>query len=176
MDTLFSGIEITLQEVLKNKEARAALQRELLAQYKAPIISFTINMPGQVKLSPASRFLHKTGLERLKKSLEAAGLSIHAIQTVENNTGLEAFFSVAAEPRLLKKIACQIEDEDEVGRLFDMDVLALDGVPISRTILKLPQRKCFICEQVAVFCARSRRHTSAELLAKIKQIIMAVQG
>ena len=174
MDTLFSGLEITLQEVLKNKEARAALQRELLAQYKAPIISFTINMPGKVKLSPASRFLHKTGLERLKKALEAAGFSIHAIRTVENNTGLEAFFSVAAEAWLLKKIACQIEDE--VGRLFDMDVLAMDGVPISRTTLKLPQRKCFICEQVAVFCARSRRHTSEELLAKIKQVIMAVQG
>jgi holo-ACP synthase CitX len=172
---LFEGISITLEEVLTNKEARAALQRELLAQYKSPIISFTINMPGSVKLNNASRLLYKLGVERLNKALESADISVHDIRHVESFTGLEAFFSATTDARTLKKIACTIEDQDAVGRLFDMDVLDVDGVPISRSALDLPKRKCLICEQDAVICARSRQHSPAELLKQIEKVVVEAQ-
>lgn len=172
---LFEGISITLEEVLTNREARAALQRELLAQYKSPIISFTINMPGSVKLNNASRLLYKLGIERLKNALESADIVVHEIRHAERFTGLEAFFSAAADARMLKKIACTIEDQDAVGRLFDMDVLDVDGVPISRSELKLPKRKCLLCEQDAVICARSRQHAPAELLKKIEEVVLEIK-
>lgn len=172
---LFEGISITLEEVLTNREARAALQRELLAQYKSPIISFTINMPGSVKLNNASRLLYKLGIERLKNTLESAHIVVHDIRHVERFTGLEAFFSAATDARTLKKIACRIEDQDAVGRLLDMDVLDVDGVPISRSELKLPKRKCLLCERDAVICARSRQHAPAELLNKIEEVVIEAQ-
>lgn len=172
---LFEGISITLEEVLTNREARAALQRELLAQYKSPIISFTINMPGSVKLNNASRLLYKLGIERLNDALEGADIVVHDICHVESFTGLEAFFSVHTDARTLKKIACTIEDQDAVGRLFDMDVLDIDGVPISRSALNLPKRKCLICQQDAVICARSRQHSPEELLNKIEQVVVEIQ-
>ncbi|MBP2632655.1 MAG: holo-ACP synthase CitX [Firmicutes bacterium] len=172
---LFEGISITLEEVLTNKEARAALQRELLAQYKSPIISFTINMPGSVKLNNASRLLYKNGIERLKDALERAYILVNDIRYVENFTGLEALFSVRTDAQTLKKIACTIEDQDAVGRLFDMDVLDVDGVPISRSALDLPKRKCLICQQDAVICARSRQHAPAELLHEIEKVVVEAQ-
>jgi holo-ACP synthase CitX len=172
---LFEGISITLEEVLTNKEARAALQRELLAQYKSPILSFTINMPGSVKLNNASRLLYKEGIDRLKGALERAYILVNDIQYVESFTGLEAFFSVRTEAKTLKKIACSIEDQDAVGRLFDMDVLDVDGVPISRSVLDLPKRKCLICQQDAVICARSRQHSPEELLKQIEKAVVEIQ-
>ena len=44
--------EVTLPEMLDVRERRAARQRELLGQYHAPLISFTMNIPGPVKDSP----------------------------------------------------------------------------------------------------------------------------
>ena len=41
---------VTLQEILDAREKRAQRQKELLAEYNKPIVSFTMNIPGPVKL------------------------------------------------------------------------------------------------------------------------------
>ncbi|WP_110955162.1 citrate lyase holo-[acyl-carrier protein] synthase [Anaerosinus massiliensis] len=171
----FEGITVTLEEVLKNKEARADLQRELLVQYRNPIISFTINMPGEVKLNNAARLLYKAGLTRIESACMQAGAAICTIRRAERFTGLEAFFSVSCDAALLKKLACKIEDQDQVGRLLDIDVLDVDGIPISRSALGLPKRKCLLCEQDAVICTRMRQHTVEQLLQQIEKVVSKMQ-
>ena len=42
--------EVSLQEMLAARERRSALQTRLLQQYKKSLISFTLNIPGPVKV------------------------------------------------------------------------------------------------------------------------------
>ena len=42
--------EVSLQEMLAAREHRSALQTRLLQQYKKSLISFTLNIPGPVKV------------------------------------------------------------------------------------------------------------------------------
>ena len=65
--------EVTLPEMLDVRERRAARQRELLGQYHAPLISFTMNIPGPVKDSPLIRRGFRTGLALLEERLGQIG-------------------------------------------------------------------------------------------------------
>lgn len=74
----------------------------------------------------------------------------------------------------IKKQAAIFEDRHALGRLFDIDVLIWQSdlqqvQPISRQALGQPTRRCLLCEQPTKVCARSRRHTVAELQAAINQ-------
>ena len=44
--------EVTLEQVLQNRDARAAAQQHLLSQYQKPLLSYSLNIPGPVKNSP----------------------------------------------------------------------------------------------------------------------------
>ena len=68
---------------------------------------------------------------------------------------------------MLKEAACAIEDGTELGRLFDMDVLAPDGGKLDRPT----PRTCLICERPAKDCARSRTHTVAELQRRTHELL-----
>ena len=60
-----------------------------------------------------------------------------------------------------------IEEAHPLGRLFDIDVLDSEGHKLSR-----PQyRPCLICGNQAQLCARTRRHTVAEMQAKIEEML-----
>ena len=63
----------------------------------------------------------------------------------------------------IKTLATEIEESHPLGRLFDMDVIAVDGRKADRSELGLGPRPCLICGGPARECARSRTHTVAEL-------------
>ena len=52
-----------------------------------------------------------------------------------------------------------------------MDVLRPDGSKVERQELGLPGRKCLLCGESAQVCARSRKHSVAELQAKTREIL-----
>ncbi len=66
-----------------------------------------------------------------------------------------------------------IKKEPSLGRLFDLDVIRPDGTQVGRTELGLPQRLCLLCGNPAKDCARSRRHTVAELQEKTRSILQS---
>ena len=59
------GSTVTLQELLAARDSRAARQRELLAQYGRPVVSFCMNIAGPVKQSPVICRGFREGQERL---------------------------------------------------------------------------------------------------------------
>ena len=153
-------MEATLQEILDAREARVQRQQELLAQYHKPIISFTMNIPGPVKLDRDVSIGFFVGCRLLKDAL--AGKILFAEEN-KKVTGCEAFFVVDLPARELKELAVDLEDSDSVGRLFDMDVIDTDGRKLSREEFGYPRRGCLICMEDAVVCARSRAHSVQEL-------------
>ena len=69
--------------------------------------------------------------------------------------------------RLVKEKMTALEESRPLGRLFDIDILDANGEKLSRPI----PRRCLICDEQAQVCARSRRHSVEELMAKIEEML-----
>ncbi len=145
-----------LTQILAAREERAAQQQALLAQYRKPLISFTLNIPGPVKWNRDVSIGFFVGNQYLKDALQGIPILHRALHIRE--TGAYTFYVADAEPRALKQLTCELEAIKPVGRLFDMDVLDPDGQILRREELGLPTRRCLLCQQPAAVCARSRAH------------------
>ena len=60
---------VTLEEVLAARETRSARQRELQAKYGKPMVSFTMNIPGEVKRSALSDLAFSVGMLMLNRAM-----------------------------------------------------------------------------------------------------------
>ena len=85
----------------------------------------------------------------------------------DEKTGNEIILTVDYPADRIKELTTKIEETHPFGRLFDMDVIGTDGEKLSRGVY----RKCFICGCQAQECARSRKHTVAEMQAKIEEML-----
>lgn len=86
-------------------------------------------------------------------------------------TGYEAYLITPTPLLEAKRIAVQIEDTHPLGRLFDIDIINADGVPVSRETIGEKPRRCLICEHEARYCMRMRWHTQEEIWAKINEMV-----
>jgi len=154
-------MEPTLLEILDAREKRVQHQKELLEKYKKPLLCFTMNIPGPVKLDRDVSIGFFVGCRLLQDSLRGCRLLHREIH--RKNTGCEAYYVVDLPAEELKRVAMDIEDTELIGRLFDMDVLAEDGSKLSREELGGGRRKCLICDNDAVICAGRRAHPLEEL-------------
>lgn len=165
------GSEVSLEDMLIARERRVAIQNNLIQTYRAPLISFTLNIPGPVKLLERVPEAFKAGCQQIEQELERAGVPFFYAQSVEEKTGYEAFFCATGSPEQLKKMMTAIEERNSLGRLYDIDVLRPDGTKVSREEFGLPARTCLLCGEPAHSCSRSRRHSVEELVARIGEIL-----
>lgn len=171
LSTLITGREVSLMEMLDAREHRQEVQKALLSQHHLPVISFTLNMAGPIKVFPLALQTFQEGIRLIETQCHAWSIPIIATQSTESHTGHEYFWAVDGEVRFVKEILCLLEDSVALGRLFDIDVIQTDGTKISRTALGFSPRKCLICSQEAFVCSRSRTHSVKELLEKECQIM-----
>ena len=155
--------EVTLQEVLDARERRAEAQGQLLKQYARPLVSFTMNIPGPFKDSPMIRRAFDEGLRMLDDALGEAGIACVSRQITHADTGNEFLCAVKASATAVKEICTRIEDGSPMGRLFDMDVIGLDGQKLARK----EERRCLVCGAVGRGCASRRLHSLEELNAAV---------
>lgn len=161
------GAAITLEDMLAAREYRAARQEALLQQFHHPLVSFALNIPGPVKTNATIRAAYRLGKERLLDHLAAAGVEVVAQEERLAPSGDELMVVVNGSAERLKQLTCEIEEADELGRLFDMDVLDKQGHKLARS----HHRTCLLCHKDAKDCARSRAHSLEELEAKVKEIL-----
>ncbi len=159
------------EQLLLAREARAERQKALLDRYRLPVISFTVNMPGLQKNIPPARFVFNEGYSVLLKELNESGHLVVYSRQLDLDTGMEGYFVADGDAIPLKMLAVSIETRHPLGRLFDIDVIGRDGTHVSRSTLGYPERRCFICDNEAHACARSRAHSTEELLEKIREIV-----
>ncbi|MEH6533130.1 MAG: citrate lyase holo-[acyl-carrier protein] synthase [Photobacterium frigidiphilum] len=162
---------VNLLDILTNKEARVSRQQEWLKSHSLPLISFSINMPGPVKMNEASKTSFNQGVDAIGEACRENGWSIITRQILQQKTGPEAIFVVDVPSALdLKRSMIRIEHNHPLGRLMDLDVISKDGKTISRKGQMLDSRKCLLCEENAMVCSRSRRHSLPSLLNKIYEM------
>jgi holo-ACP synthase len=138
------------------------------------LLQICINTPGEEKNSSAIREMYAAALDSLKK---AAPESLRGLESYEDRpTGPEGFLLFAMEGRELKRLCFSLEETHPLGRLWDLDVFLPDGTQISRRDLDLPPRSCFLGGENAHDCARSRKHSVAELTEYIHTLFQACKA
>ncbi len=164
-------MEITLGQLLASREERASFQKELLKSYPGrTLVCLTVIMPGEVKRNLQSLVVAQAAVTAL---LSAFGSEMLKLELRDLPTGYEAYLVTPLSNEEAKRKTCRIEDTHPLGRLFDLDVIDSDGVPVSRESIGQSPRKCLVCDNEARFCMRNRTHTLAELSAKIDEMIEA---
>ncbi|MBQ1371758.1 MAG: triphosphoribosyl-dephospho-CoA synthase, partial [Oscillospiraceae bacterium] len=124
-----------------------------------PLISFTMNMAGPVKLTALSHRSFVWGLEQLRLGFLQNQFQILAEQQRSLPTGDEAYFAIDAPAERVKALCVEIEESSPMGRFFDMDVIGGDGCKLERGV----ERSCIVCGKPGRDCASRRLHTVAEL-------------
>ncbi len=163
--------KVTLAQMLDARERRAYRQKELIAEYGKPLLCFTMNIAGPVKNSNLIRQGFRAGVKDFLSQMERLKATVLYQEFIDEPTGNEAFFVVDIDGFLLKQTACELEEADELGRLFDMDVVIpmlnhwFPGRKLDRQEIEFSERRCLICQKPAKECS-SRRSHSVQLLQK----------
>lgn len=175
MATIFTaGTPQTITDMLAARDQRVAYQQQLMTTHpQATIAAIKLNIPGPIKNNDALRRLFLAGVQRFE-----AELSTYTVAADWNHpAGNERFLILTTDFATSKRMAVAFEEQDPLGRLYDIDILQAGSQrALSRTDLGLPKRRCLLCRREAKDCARSRRHSVAELQQKIMTMYVTEFG
>lgn len=162
---------LAMNRMLEAKEKRYYKIKDLTEKYKAPVLSFMLNIPGEDKNFEEAVSFHKKYVEKIKNLLEENKIKI-LFEDYENLiTGMEYIAVLDGNGSTIKKLMMEVEEESVGGRLLDLDIYDKDFSQISRSSLRLPERKCIICGDTARGCIKEERHDIKELEEKVIEII-----
>ena len=132
------------------------------------LLCLTVIMPGSVKRNRLSLAVARAATEAIRVEF---GDNITQMEERDLETGFEAYVLVSLPTLEAKQTACRIEENHPLGRLFDIDVVAPDGTPLSRASVGAQPRRCLLCDNEARFCMRQHAHTQEELMARIQELV-----
>lgn len=165
--------EVSLEQMLAARDNRADRQNILLEQYHLPLICLTMNIAGPIKNNRLIREGFRHCDQVLAAFLRRIGANIIYEESCELLTGNESIRVVEGDPLALKKLAVELEEQDGLGRLMDIDIIAADGMKADRSAMGRLPRTCLLCGEAAAACARSRRHSVSELQQETDRLLHA---
>ena len=155
---------VTVADMLDARDRRAERQKRFLETLPV-LICLTMNIPGPIKASTEILAAFREGVRRVQSAVGARPILYEAF------TGPEAYVPLNADAEVVKREMCRIEDEEPLGRLFDLDVLTGNGEKHGRSALGFSPRSCLLCGKPAFACARSRAHSVSELSGEVSRRI-----
>ena len=180
------NMPFTLDELLASRDARHAMQQKLMADHSGKtLVCLTVVMPGSVKRNQQSLIVARAAVEAMRKAYNISDDLLPETELLTNelkteageclverdlNTGYEAYLITPLPLLEAKRVAVDIEDTHPLGRLFDIDVIDAQGIPVSRDRVGGQPRRCLVCYHEARYCMRMRWHTQEEIWARIKQM------
>lgn len=172
MNIFNEGNSQTINQVLAAKDQRVALQQAIFKKYPADtLVDVNLNIPGPIKNNQYLEKLFQTGIKQLENEWQELGYPYKLVSALDQDTGSENFYILALPIKKVKLSTVEFEDQTQLGRLFDADVLVKDQArAISRKDLRRKVRQCFLCSRPAKECARSRRHSVSEMQEYISNL------
>ena len=164
IDYFADAESVSLEEMLAAREYRVCIQQTILQEYKKPLISFTLNIPGEYKIYPLVFQAFEEGKQAIECLLNRKTILSARVESFVKKTGCEAFYWADYPATDLKQLMLSVEEYHPLGRFFDIDVLDADGTPLHGVECGRKERPCFICGKPVWKCSRSRTH-SADTLA-----------
>ena len=180
------NMPITLDELLASRDARHAMQQKLMVEHSGKtLVCLTVVMPGSVKRNQQSLTVARAAVKAMRKAYNISDDLLPETELLTNelkietseclverdlNTGYEAYLITPLPLLEAKRVAVEIEDTHPLGRLFDIDVIDKQGIPVSRDRVGGQPRRCLVCDHEARYCMRMRWHTQEEIWARIRQM------
>ena len=155
---------VTVADMLDARDRRAERQKRFL-ETSPVLICLTMNIPGPIKASTEILAAFREGVRHVQSAVGARPILYEAF------TGPEAYVPLNADAEAVKREMCRIEDEEPLGRLFDLDILTGNGEKHGRSALGFSPRSCLLCGKPAFACARSRAHSVSELSGEVSRRI-----
>ncbi|MCB2308632.1 citrate lyase holo-[acyl-carrier protein] synthase [Clostridium estertheticum] len=155
----------TAEDIMLAREIRIKYQEELVKQYKIPLLVIRVNYPG---INKNNYYSHEITRIMYKIICELFSNSIIFKRIITTAEGLIVIMCINNEARDIKLITLNLEDNHILGRCVDLDVYDEKGRSISRRDFGLEMRKCYICDDIAHICVRSKKHSLEEVEGFIK--------
>lgn len=156
-----------MNRILEDREKRFLKVLSLYEKFNLPILVGKINYPGNNKNTLEAIFafnvLYSLLIEKFKKFIIFSEID-------EGFDGKSIIIVLNLDKIKAKKMAVEIEENHQLGRIFDIDVYEGEK-SVSRKDLGLNERRCVVCSDDARVCAREGRHTVADVLKAINFII-----
>ena len=138
-------MKISLDQLLASRDQRWHRQQELLSEHPdETLLCLTVIMPGSVKRNRLSLVVAHAATEAL---LTTFFDHLTWMEERDLETGFEAYAFTKLPLLEAKRMACRIEEEHPLGRLFDIDVIDPTGTPVSRQSIGAEPRRCLLCER-----------------------------
>ena len=155
----------TAKDILIGRERRIEFQEKLVEKYKMPILVIRVNYPGLNKDNHFSQGITKV-MEGAICELFSNCINYKIMTTTAEGPLVTMVINKSA--RDIKSITLDIEEKHLLGRCVDIDVYDEKGIGISREDFGLGMRKCYICDDIAHNCVRSKKHSKEEIEGFIK--------
>lgn len=157
-----------LRALLAAREERTELRRIIAAGGRVSV-SLTFNIPGWPKSEPRISRLFTRVRRDLTRHFAAhrLPLDLDAAQMMTDAAGdffLAPVATTTPQGEAAKTVAEDFEQTHPLGRLLDVDVTGIDGIPISSWRAK----PCLLCpDQPAAVCSRTNAHPLTELREEV---------
>ena len=155
----------TAEDILIERERRIEYQEKLVKKYEMPILVIRVNYPGINKTNHLSKEISSI-ME--KEICEILSYSIHFKIKEETAEGPMVIMAINKKAREIKLMTLNIESNHILGRCVDLDVYDDSGNSIGRQDFGLEMRKCYLCQDIAHNCVRSKKHSKEEVEGFIK--------
>jgi len=156
----------TVEDLLEARERRVELIAHLLKRFKTPLLVMRVNYPGLKKTNDLTlSIIHD--MSALIGSLFGEKQCFESLQ--QGAEGPIYLSAVEEDVLVLKRAAIDLEEKHALGRCLDLDVYDSLGKSVSRQDLGYPRRKCYLCEDYAQHCVRTRRHSEREVIEYIEE-------
>ena len=153
-------------QILKDREKKKILINQLTKQYN--VVCLKANIPGLYK----NIYYAKIIISYFDKKLKETGYyNKYTYKSHDGTYVLYTYDKLHSDVRYLKARMMELEDSEPIGRLVDLDVFGSEPVSLSRS--DNSRRKCLLCDDLAVNCARSRRHSYEDLMKRIEEIVFS---
>lgn len=153
-----------LSEILNARESRTAMRLDI-SKRKMASISLSFNIPGATKSNADISKAFAYTVNMLDNFLLANRILINKNESRQLIDAAGNFYLVpvsetAYSNEALKTICETFEQQHFLSRIIDVDFVDDCGNPISSG----KEKRCFICNNSAVSCMRSHKHSIKELL------------
>jgi holo-ACP synthase CitX len=153
------------EDILIAREERVYRQENLIAEYKNSLLTIRVNYPGVNKNNYISFSVIKALGSLVIKKFNDKVLHKEFNITAE---GPIVMMIIKEDHNKVKLEAVDIEESHVLGRCVDIDVYDKRGKGLSRGDLGVVKRKCYLCNDFAQNCVRSRKHDIGEIEKFIK--------
>lgn len=157
-----------IDKILEDREERYNRILELIEKHNLPVVCAKVNYPGTDKNTKEA----KMAFEALRTAINEGFKREFIYTTFLNGYDGQSMLGVINKDEMkTKNIGVKIEEQHNLGRIFDIDIYTKDGSSLGREKVGKSQRECIVCGQDARICIKLGNHSQLEVLSKLNKMI-----